>query len=60
MLQENSDQEAGPGIPQLRLLVGSQLQPVNVLYTLLKSQVFCVMPEQVFWPRLPGQPPLSR
>lgn len=26
----------------------------------LKSQVFCVMPEQVLLSVLPGQPPLSR
>ncbi len=26
----------------------------------LKSQVFCVMPEQVLLSTVPGQPPLSR
>lgn len=28
--------------------------------TWLKSQVFCTMPEQLFDPVFPGQPPLSR
>ncbi len=35
-------------------------QPVNGSRMWLKSQVFCVMPEQVLLLTVPGQPPLSR
>jgi hypothetical protein len=35
-------------------------QLVNGLSRWLKSQGFCVMPEQVLLSRVPGQPPLSR
>ena len=37
-----------------------QHHPVNGSRMWLKSQVFCTIPEQLFEPVTPGDPPLSR